>query len=255
MTHLDERDQRGGRLVYSDGIAAARTMLAVEASAAALQRRLPDGWRLAPYAGDDIRGVSLRDANVLIPFHEVFASRTRDGAARGLPQVSYVAFVSQARNVETGELDHVHWFTYTEDPEAVPGKYRDGVLAQITRSQTFSKQHRGETHVDETFSAVGDSGEIHLSLTYDQGGDWLLWTTAETPDLRLVAANDPSIVRVYQEDQTINLVYSVPLVIDRTSQISFRVEGELSDVFDGAPRVVAVVIQRPYMRQVHVPDH
>jgi hypothetical protein len=31
------------------------------------------------------------------------------------------------------------------------------------------------------------------------------------------------------------------------------VQGELADVFDGNERVVAVVIQRPYMRQVYVP--
>jgi hypothetical protein len=43
-------------LRYSDGIAAARTMLAVEGNAAALQRRLPNGWELASYAGDDLRG-------------------------------------------------------------------------------------------------------------------------------------------------------------------------------------------------------
>ena len=41
-------------LHYSDGIAATRTMLAVQANAAALQRRLPGGWDLAPYAGEDL---------------------------------------------------------------------------------------------------------------------------------------------------------------------------------------------------------
>ena len=58
-------------LKYSDGIAAERTLIAVEANAAALQRRLPAGWEVAPYAGDDLRGTSLRGANMLLPFHEV----------------------------------------------------------------------------------------------------------------------------------------------------------------------------------------
>jgi hypothetical protein len=51
-------------LKYSDGIAAERTLIAVEASAAALQRRLPAGWEVAPYAGDDLRGTSLCGANM-----------------------------------------------------------------------------------------------------------------------------------------------------------------------------------------------
>jgi hypothetical protein len=253
MTRTEERASGRPALVYSDGIAAARTMLALHANAEALQRRLPPGWQLAPYAGDDIRGTSLRDANVLIPFHEVFAVRTRDGMVHGLPQVSYIAFVSQARNDERGELGHVHWFTYTEDPDAVPGKYRDGVLAAITRSQTFTKERRGETQVRETFSAVADNGELHLSLDYAPGGDWLLWTTAEEPNLPLYAAHDLGIMRVYQEAQVLNVVRSVPLGIDRVSEISLQVRGELSDVFDGNERVIGVVIQRPYMRQVYVP--
>jgi hypothetical protein len=84
-------------LHYSDGIAAARTTLALEANAAALQRRLPDGWELAPYEGEDLRGRALLGANLLVPFHEVCAARTRDGQpAAGQPQLSYIAFVSQA---------------------------------------------------------------------------------------------------------------------------------------------------------------
>jgi hypothetical protein len=66
-------------LHYSDGIAAARTMIAVEGNAAALQGRLPTGWELVPYAGDDLRGTSLRGANMLIPFHEVYAVRSKEG--------------------------------------------------------------------------------------------------------------------------------------------------------------------------------
>jgi hypothetical protein len=240
-------------LQYSDGIAAARTMIVLEGNAEALQRRLPDGWELAPYAGDDLRGTSLRDANMLVPFHEVYAVRAREGQAAGLQQVSYVPFVSQARNRETDALAHVHWLTYTEDPAAVPGKYHDGTLAHITRSQAFTKEQRGETHVREAFSAVADSGTVTLSLAYDQGGDLVIWATPDEPNLPLIAAKDPTIVRWYQEDQVMNVVRSDPLGVNRVTEISLEVRGELEDVFDGNERIVAVVIQRPYMRQVYVP--
>ena len=239
-------------LHYSDGIAAARTMIALEGNAAALQRRLPSGWELTPYAGTDLRGTSLRGANLLVPFHEVYAVRTREGQSVGMPQLSYIAFVSQARNQATGALGHIHWLTYTEDPTGVPGKYGDGTLVHITRTQTFTKQQRGETEVRETFSAVADSGHVQLSLAYQQGGQ-LIWVTAETPNLPLYAATDPSIVRWYQEDQVMNVVRSDPLNVNDVTEITMDVEGELEDVFDGTERIVAVVIQRPYMRRVHVP--
>jgi hypothetical protein len=220
-------------LTYSDGIAAARTLLALEGNAAALQRRLPNGWELAPYSGDDFRGTSLRGANMLVPFHEVYAVRALDGHASGFPQLSYVVFLSQARNRSTGALGHVHWHLYTEDPAGVPGKYLDGKLAHIKRSQTFTKEQPGETQVHESFSAVSDDGEIELSLSYRQGG-MVAWVTAEQPNLPLYAARDPSIVRWYKEDQVINIVRSDPLKINAISEISLKVRGELTDVFDGA---------------------
>src|SRR5215510_1438317 len=177
--------------------------------------------------------------------------RNHDGRQPNLPQTSYVPFISQARNTATGALGHFHLLTYTEDPEDVPGKYRDAKLAQITRSQTFTKQKRGETQVRETFSAVADGGEVHLALTYQQGG-MLVWATGDTPNLPLYSAADPSIVRWYQEDQVFNIVHSEPLKINRVSNITLNVKGELRDVFDGSERVVAIVIQRPYIRQVYV---
>jgi hypothetical protein len=228
-------------------------MIALEADPSALRRRLPNGWELAPYAGDDLRGTSLRGANMLVPFHEVYAVRTREGQPASVPQLSYIAFVSQAREQATGALAHLHWLTYTEDPAGVPGKYGDGALARITRSQTFSKARRGETQVRETFSAVTERGEIHLSLTFEQGGDLVIWATPDKPNLPLRAAVNPSIVRWYQEDQVMNVVRSDPLDVNRVSELTLQAKGELEDVFTGSERVVAVVIQRPYMRQVYVP--
>jgi hypothetical protein len=241
-------------LRYSDGIAAARTTLALQANPAALQRRLPDGWELAPYSGDDLRGSALRGANLLIPFHEVYATRTHNGQpAAGLLQASYIAFVSQGRNQATGTLGHLHWCTYTEDPASVPGRYRDGRLAHISRSQTFTKTQRGQTQVRESFSAVAHGGQVQLSLAYQQGG-MAAWVTAEQPNLPLYAAKDPRVVRWYQEDQVLDVVRSDPLKVDAVSEISLDVQGELADVFDGSQRVVAVFIQRPYMRHVYEPQ-
>lgn len=240
-------------LKYSDGIAAARTLIAVRANAAALQRRLPSGWELAPYEGDDMRGKAFRGANLLVPFHEVFAVRTHDGTSHGMAQLSYVPFISQARHRETQALGHLHWHLYTEDPAGVPGRYKDATCAEITRSLSFIKARRGETAVRETFSAVAESGQVHLVLAYEQGG-MLAWVTADKPNLPLYAARDSTIERWYQEDQVVDIVRSDPMKINRVSGISLKVTGELEDVFDGAEQVVAVVIQRPYMRQVYVPD-
>jgi hypothetical protein len=245
-------EARSADLRYSDGIAAARTMIALSGPAGALQRRMPDDWEVTTFDGNDFRGMALRGANMLVPFHEVYAVRNGDGREPVLAQTSYVPFIALARHRKTGGLGFIHWMTYTEDPEGVPGKYGDGKLAQITRAQTFKKDRPGETRVCETFDArVGDDG-VHLSLEYQQGGK-VVWATAKEPNIVLHAASDPSIERWYQEDQVMDVIRSDPLNINRVSRIELDVKGEQADVFDGSERVIAVVIQRPYMRQVFVP--
>jgi hypothetical protein len=106
-----------------------------------------------------------------------------------------------------------------------------------------------ETHVCELFSAVAESGEVHLSHAYRKGGV-LMWVTAAKPTLPLYAARDPSIVRAYHEDHLTNIVRSCPMNVDTVTEMTLRMKGELTGVFDGTERVVAVVIQRPYTRQV-----
>jgi hypothetical protein len=99
---------------------------------------------------------------------------------------------------------------------------------------------------------VADGGQVQLSLAYQQGG-MLVWVTAEQPNLPLYAAKDPRVVRWYQEDQVMDVVRSDPLGVNGVSELTLDVQGELADVFDGNERVVAVFIQRPYMRQVYEP--
>jgi hypothetical protein len=105
----------------------------------------------------------------------------------------------------------------------------------------------------ESFTALGDEGTLEMSMEYTQGGPALAWVTADEPNLPLYAAKDPDIVRWYREDQVINVVRSDPLGIDLVSAPALKAQGELRDVFDGQERVVAVAIQRPYMRRVYVP--
>jgi len=90
-------------------------------------------------------------------------------------------------------------------------------------------------------------------FSYVQGGGVVVWSTADEPNLPLVAAKNPNIVRWYQEDQVLDIVFSEPMQLNQVSEAALRAGSELRDLLDGRERVVAVVIQRPYMRQVYVP--
>src|SRR5262249_46490724 len=146
-----------------------------------------------------------------------------------------------------------HQATAIQPPASVPGKYDDGRLAPITRSKTFKKERRGGTPGRETLAAPGGDGEGYLPPPFVQGRGPGILSAPDPPKHPLRAARNPEIMRWYQEDQVMNVVRSDPLNINRVSEITLEVKGELEDVFDGNQRVVAVVIQRPYMRQVYVP--
>jgi hypothetical protein len=64
----------------------------------------------------------------------------------------------------------------------------------------------------------------------------------------------PRVVRWYQEDQVLDVVRSDPLGVNGVTEITVDVRGELADVFDGTQRVVAVFLQRPYLRHVYEPQ-
>jgi hypothetical protein len=80
-----------------------------------------------------------------------------------------------------------------------------------------------------------------------------MWVTGDKPNPPLYAARDPSLSRAYQEDQALNIVRSGAMNVDTVTEITLRLKGELTDVFDGTERVVAGVVQRPYTRQMYEP--
>ena len=120
MTHVPARPSVP-ELRYSDGIAASRMIVALRAPSGALQSRLPDGWEVAPYAGDDPRGRSLRDANLVLSFHEVTV--THDPVAGSDHRaLRYVAFLVPARHTASGSTAHMHVHLVTNDPAGGAGE-------------------------------------------------------------------------------------------------------------------------------------
>jgi hypothetical protein len=238
-------------LRYSDGIAASRIIVALRAPSDALQSRLPDGWEVAPYAGDDPRGRSLRDANLVLSFHEVTA--THDPVAGSDHRaLRYVAFLVPARHTASGTTAHMHFHLVTNDPAGAPGKYLDAHLGRVARRHERSEDG-GSREVRDRFAVEGDDGGLELSITHTPGG-LTQWVTAARPDFPVRSAVDPAIERWYQEDVAFDVVRSRPLGLDRLGAFSLEVTSRaLADVFDGSEEAVGVVMQPTYIRRVFVP--
>jgi hypothetical protein len=263
VSHLDVERQTVGRasgarpasgpLVYSDGLTASRIILGVKVSDDdALQRRLPEGWQLAPWGGSDARGAAFNGINLVIPFHDVAVlddPRLPDDAQI---QPHYVAFLVPARNVATAEIAHFETDLLTGDPAAVPGKYRASRFGKVTREHTRTTRD-GHRRVQDLFSVDAADGLFELSMAYEPGGV-PLWLTADEPNFPIYSAIDPEIVRWYKEDAFYDVLRSVPLGFDRVSEFGLDVTAtSLRDIFDGGFEVVGIVAQPTYVRRVFVP--
>lgn len=87
-----------------------------------------------------------------------------------------------------------------------------------------------------------------------QKGGFLLRQTAVSPNFPLWAAVDPTIVRVYQEDNVTELLRNAFTGFDRVQDFTFRLTmPALADLFDGKERLVAVWGNPHYMRRVFSP--
>jgi hypothetical protein len=80
----------------------------------------------------------------------------------------------------------MHWFTYTEDPAGVPGRYGDGVLARITRSQTFTKNIGAKNPMVGRFVPIPKRADGHydrdrLDLAIRHGFCIVRWNHNELP--------------------------------------------------------------------------
>jgi len=82
----------------------------------------------------------------------------------------------------------------------------------------------------------------------------LLRQTALAPNFPLWAAVDPTIVRVYQEDNVTELLRNAFTGFDRVQDFTFRLTmPALADLFDGKERLVAIWGNPHYMRRVFSP--
>jgi hypothetical protein len=192
--------------------------------------------------------------NLLLVFNDLLLNQDAHGFAQADASARYVGFNIPSRNTVTGEQGMLHFRIFTDNPHAVPGRYRDALPARVRRDLRLIGEGPTTLIRDhwEIHPAPEVGGLIELELTYERAP--LTRIVGRQPDFPVWAAADSEIFRVYKEDTLLEVIRIDALGIDRVQQVHFRMSvPELSDLFNGLEQLVFILGNPVYSRQVYSP--
>lgn len=207
---------------------------------AALQRRLPQPWTLAPAAEGLHAG-----ANLVVIFSDVLLRQ--DGGGGPAPDAVDLsaAFLIPAAHAQTQEPASFIFRILTANPAGVPGRYRNSVRATVRRVRALAGDGVNTTVADEMVLDCAGGGHVELRLRYQPGVPVRMrWPTT------LRSAVHPTLARAYHSDALVDVVWSEPAGIARARDVQFRVtDPSLLDLFDGTEHLVSIAAVPWFMRE------
>jgi hypothetical protein len=220
-------------------------------NASAIQRRLPEPWRIASLPAFEAIGLPAElQPNLLLAFHHLLIDQDAQGQTLTEAGSRFLVFDIPASNPDTGERGLLHFLMFTGG--AIPGRYRDALPARVKHDYHLVEDHASTT-IREAYQIHPEAGGlIEVQLTAQRGA--LQRQTAASPNFSLWSAVDPTIQRVYQEDSVMELLRNNATGFNCIQELSFQITvPALSDLFDGNERLAAVIANPYYMRKVFSP--
>ncbi|GHO99348.1 hypothetical protein KSF_093960 [Reticulibacter mediterranei] len=228
-----------------------RLLLGFIADASAIQRRLPEPWRIASLPAFEAIGLPAeQQPNLLLAFHHLLIDQDAQGQTLTEAGSRFLVFDIPARNSGTGERGLVHFLMFTGG--AIPGRYRDALPAQVRHDYHVVEDYASTT-IREAYRIQPEAGGLlEVQLTAQRGV--LRRQTAALPNFPLWSAVDSTIQRVYQEDSVVELLRNNVTGFNCIQELTFHAEiPALADLFDGNERLVTVIANPYYMRRVFSP--
>lgn len=255
------RTQFGQRRIHLVDMASGTRLIAGFAvPAETLQRRLPEPWQitLPPASLLASLGVQITGPgtipNLFLVFNDFLLNQDADGEPSADVSSCYVGFNTPAMDCETGEQAMVHMRVYTDNPHAVPGRFKDSLPAKVNHDHRVVKTGGSSTVVERYEVEPRAGGRLLLALSYQRGS--VIRVRKDEPDFPLVAAADPRILRIYQEDHLAELIrLEVQPRVDHVTEFDFEITiPEWTDLFDGSHQLASVIVNPVYSRAVFSPD-
>ena len=212
-----------------------------------VQALLPAPWQLVSIGGGPLKG-----ANFIV----VLIERVRDEDPKGKPNYRgtnrTVVYAAPAKDPKAGTKASMVLGGFSSNPADVPGFYQNYRAATVRVEHTI-KSHTLDaeaiTDVWEVQDATGSRGlEVRLESLRN--------VAARTPKKgaqNVISAKDPTLWRIYKFDTAVDVVKSAPKKIDRVQKYTFRLtDPKFGKLFNGSERLVGILVQPWYVRQVLV---
>jgi hypothetical protein len=222
-----------------------RTNLGFLAPPDGVQRWLPPPWVVHPIATGALTG-----ANILVVFGDRLINQDATGKIAGSGTDRFMVLAASARNTQTSEVGLYVLRIYTSDPLAVPGAYKNSVLASMLREQEVRSSDIQPADVRESWELSDfDGGDVDLKLEYQRKTP-----TRGQRTTRVHGGPDPDFYRIYRLDEGVQVLKSVSSGVDQIEHLEFRVGvPALHGIFDGSEKLIGVTVTHFFIRQVFLP--
>ena len=227
---------------FDSTIADTRTLAAFKVNDEALAEWLPDTHISAPYGGGSFEGANLLMMFIDRMLHQDASGKPKNGGAYRM-----MALIVPGVDRESGEKSTFIARVYS--PGEGAGPYKTAVQAQVSHSLSLQGTGAGPLSGRHVWQIEQGGGDLEIAFDYAAGvpGRKAGETVLSTP-------LDASVKRVYRYDQLTDVVFSTPKGIDRTSNVTLRVEiPELAAMFDGSEALIGLADRPFYTRTTWKP--
>ena len=231
-----------------------RTFLSFHVREAALQALLPPGWSIAsnPIGAD-------AGANLRFGLSDQFAAVSPNGAPVEVTRFCPITVPTRRTSDAASQLHRIAIGYWSNARAREP--MRQSEVAAILQEGNIRPPDRveieSEIRTESTGATMGRQRWLFSSPQAQEIAAEFVWTRGDlVRDTEQFWVMSPAIgqsFRRYQIEKVEDVVFSVPLGIDRRRSMSYRTAGPmLAGLFDGSEKLVSVVVQTFGRREIYL---
>jgi hypothetical protein len=222
-----------------------RCTVGLQVEKTALQKWVPESMQIAPAPAGPFKG-----ANLLIVFIEFLYVQDPQGKPipGGISRQAVLAVPVKLN--QTGESVVLVIHGLADNPQNVPGPYKNYRLASVRRELNHTVSALDEVEGSDTWEFKDSSGVlIDFHVQYKRA-----LPMRAKPVQKAYSSVEPGFFRIYKPDYLADVVKSIPAKIERVKDYRLKVSApELGKLFDGTEQLVGIVVIPAYVRDVFLP--